>query len=218
MARFLAIVFLLLSAGSASAENVRFPSVAVGTSAAGPEITGWLYRPSGAGPFPAIVLAHTCGGVSEHTNVWGKLLASWGYVVVAPDSRRRLLSVLRAAVRPRRRRAAPDPDRGEGRLDSRRQLPKAAGGRFRSARAGRCGLLSQRLSQLRQQGAGPHGHRGGRQEPPPGLRSGSRNRRRSTHQGVLRQVFTVAVILSAAKDLMPVASGDEVLRCAQDDR
>jgi len=25
------------------------------------------------------------------------------------------------------------------------------------------------------------------------------------------------VILSAAKDLMPVASGDEVLRCAQDD-
>src|SRR6266550_7693932 len=26
------------------------------------------------------------------------------------------------------------------------------------------------------------------------------------------------VILSAAKDLMPVASGDEVLRCAQDDR
>jgi hypothetical protein len=26
------------------------------------------------------------------------------------------------------------------------------------------------------------------------------------------------VILSAAKDLMPVASGDEILRCAQDDR
>jgi hypothetical protein len=25
------------------------------------------------------------------------------------------------------------------------------------------------------------------------------------------------VILSAAKDLMPIASGDEVLRCAQDD-
>jgi hypothetical protein len=26
------------------------------------------------------------------------------------------------------------------------------------------------------------------------------------------------VILSAAKDLMPVATGDEILRCAQDDR
>jgi hypothetical protein len=29
--------------------------------------------------------------------------------------------------------------------------------------------------------------------------------------------MSVSVILSAAKDLMPVASGDEVLRCAQDD-
>src|SRR5258708_3822963 len=27
-----------------------------------------------------------------------------------------------------------------------------------------------------------------------------------------------SVILSAAKDLMPIASGDEVLRCAQDDK
>jgi hypothetical protein len=27
----------------------------------------------------------------------------------------------------------------------------------------------------------------------------------------------IAVILSAAKDLMPVAIGDEILRCAQDD-
>jgi hypothetical protein len=29
--------------------------------------------------------------------------------------------------------------------------------------------------------------------------------------------FLFRVILSAAKDLMPVASGDEILRCAQDD-
>jgi hypothetical protein len=28
----------------------------------------------------------------------------------------------------------------------------------------------------------------------------------------------LSVILSAAKDLMPVASGDEILRCAQDDK
>jgi hypothetical protein len=30
--------------------------------------------------------------------------------------------------------------------------------------------------------------------------------------------FGAAVILSAAKDLMPAASGDEALRCAQDDK
>jgi dienelactone hydrolase len=86
MRRVLAILLLVLVAGVARAETVRFPSVAVGTVAAGPELSGWLYRPSGAGPFPAIVLAHPCNGVSAHTHTWGKLLASWGYVVLAPDS------------------------------------------------------------------------------------------------------------------------------------
>jgi dienelactone hydrolase len=86
MTRLLAIVFLLLFTGSASAQSVRFPSIAVGSSAAGPEITGWMYKPSGTGPFPAIILAHTCAGVGPHTDVWGKLLVSWGYVVLAPDS------------------------------------------------------------------------------------------------------------------------------------
>jgi dienelactone hydrolase len=86
MIRCLAIAFVMLLAGGASAQGVHFPSVAVGPSAAGPEITAWLYKPSGTGPFPAIVLEHSCAGVNPHTEVWGKLLASWGYVVVAPDS------------------------------------------------------------------------------------------------------------------------------------
>jgi dienelactone hydrolase len=86
MIRLAAIVFAVLFAADASAQGVRFPSVAVGNTAAGPEITGWLYRPDGAAPYPGIVLAHPCNGVSQHTTVWGKLLASWGYVVVAPDS------------------------------------------------------------------------------------------------------------------------------------
>ena len=51
MIRLIAIAFALLMAGSASAQTVRFPSVAVGSSAAGPEISGWMYKPSGAGPF-----------------------------------------------------------------------------------------------------------------------------------------------------------------------
>jgi dienelactone hydrolase len=32
------------------------------------------------------VLAHPCNGVSAHTDGWGRLLASWGYVTLAPDS------------------------------------------------------------------------------------------------------------------------------------
>src|SRR5258708_40152211 len=86
MIRLLAIAFLVLCAGSVSAQPVRFPSVAAGSSEAGPEITGWMYKPSGTGPFPAIILAHSCAGVNPHTDIWGKRLASWGYVVVAPDS------------------------------------------------------------------------------------------------------------------------------------
>jgi dienelactone hydrolase len=86
MRRFLAILLFLLPVGGAAAQPVHFPSVAVGNVPAGPEITGWLYRPQGAGPFPAIVLAHNCAGVSDSTGVWGKRLADWGYVVLAPDS------------------------------------------------------------------------------------------------------------------------------------
>jgi dienelactone hydrolase len=86
MRRTLAILMLLLFAGVAEAEPVHFPSKTVGSVSAGPEISGWLYRPAGAGPFPAIVLAHTCGGVNEHTEMWAKRLVGWGYVVLAPDS------------------------------------------------------------------------------------------------------------------------------------
>jgi dienelactone hydrolase len=86
MRRLLAILLLLLSTDIATAESVHFPSKAVNSVPAGPEISGWLYRPQGAGPFPAIVLAHTCAGVAESTDTWGKLLAGWGYVVLAPDS------------------------------------------------------------------------------------------------------------------------------------
>ena len=86
MSRLLAILFLVLLAGGASAQSVSFPSIAVGSSAAGPEIKGWIYKPAGPGPFRAIILAHSCAGTSPHTDIWGKLLVSWGYLVLAPDS------------------------------------------------------------------------------------------------------------------------------------
>ncbi|MDI1287339.1 MAG: dienelactone hydrolase family protein [Reyranella sp.] len=86
MIRWLAIAFLVLFAGTAAAQSVDFPSVAVGSSAAGPEVKGWVYKPAGPGPFPAVILAHSCAGVNAHTAVWGRLLVSWGYLALAPDS------------------------------------------------------------------------------------------------------------------------------------
>lgn len=86
MRRLLAILLLFLPVGGTAAQTVHFPSVAVGSTPAGPEITGWLYRPDGPGPFPAIVLAHSCAGANANTEAWARRLVSWGYVVLAPDS------------------------------------------------------------------------------------------------------------------------------------
>ena len=86
MLRWLSILALVCASSVAAAQSVSFRGVAVGSIAAGPEVSGQLYKPAGNGPFPAIVLAHTCSGVNPHTATWGRLLAGWGYVVVAPDS------------------------------------------------------------------------------------------------------------------------------------
>jgi dienelactone hydrolase len=52
-----------------------------------------LYRPEGAGPFPAIIALHDCGGIEGHPAAttqlyaeWAKLLVADGFVVIFPDS------------------------------------------------------------------------------------------------------------------------------------
>lgn len=86
MIRLLVVVLLVALGAPAWAQSVSFPSVTVGASPAGPEVKGWVYKPPGNGPFPAIILAHSCAGANSHTDRWGKLLVSWGYLVLAPDS------------------------------------------------------------------------------------------------------------------------------------
>lgn len=54
---------------------------------AGTPLIGYLSRPEGNGPFPAIVIMHGCGGLNTSTRRdWPERLASWGYVVLAVDS------------------------------------------------------------------------------------------------------------------------------------
>jgi dienelactone hydrolase len=52
-----------------------------------------LYRPEGAGPFPAVVALHDCGGLGQHPltdaqvfSEWAQLLVADGFVVLFPDS------------------------------------------------------------------------------------------------------------------------------------
>jgi dienelactone hydrolase len=86
----LVILSLLAAVASARAADfptlIRFPSVALGKIEAGPELTGWIYRPDGPGPFPAIIFAHSCAGYTSRVNDWGWRLAEWGYFVLAPES------------------------------------------------------------------------------------------------------------------------------------
>ena len=102
MRRTVLIVLLCLLAPLARAETVSFPSVAVGRIAAGPAITAYVYRPAGSGPFPAVILMHTCGGMDENMTKWAKRLAGWGYYVLVPDSfgPRGLQNVCKGGFRP----------------------------------------------------------------------------------------------------------------------
>ena len=47
---------------------------------------GYLSRPAGPGPFPAVVLLHWCSGFGLHDIIAAARLKSWGYVALALDS------------------------------------------------------------------------------------------------------------------------------------
>jgi len=49
-------------------------------------LIGYLARPPGAGPFPAVVVLHGCGGFHSEMLSWADRLRSWGYVALAVDS------------------------------------------------------------------------------------------------------------------------------------
>ena len=45
-----------------------------------------LIKPTGPGPFPAVVLMHQCGGLNPAVAAWARAAASHGYVVLLVDS------------------------------------------------------------------------------------------------------------------------------------
>ena len=59
---------------------------AKGITEPGISLNGYLARPEGDGPWAAIVLLHSCAGITEHTEMWSQRLVKWGYVVLSVDS------------------------------------------------------------------------------------------------------------------------------------
>jgi dienelactone hydrolase len=49
-------------------------------------VPAWELRPSGSGPFPAVVLMHGCAGVSPSNHEWSRWFRDQGYVALLVDS------------------------------------------------------------------------------------------------------------------------------------
>ena len=81
----LAASFLVVACQSS---NVSFKAGFLGKpNPDGIDISAILFKPDGKGPFPAVVLLHTCGGLKQHvTDDWPDFLTGHGYVVLTVDS------------------------------------------------------------------------------------------------------------------------------------
>ncbi len=67
--------------------SVSFASSEVATGSGPRNLTGRLRKPEGAGPFPAVVLLHGCGGMQPgRDSLWARMIAGWGYVALQVDS------------------------------------------------------------------------------------------------------------------------------------
>ena len=87
-----AATMLLASAGIAFAaepEKITFSS----NNAEATPLTGYLYRPAGPGPFPAVVALHGCNGlfarngrIQSRNADWADRLNEAGIAVLYPDS------------------------------------------------------------------------------------------------------------------------------------
>ena len=106
LACLMVVVAAGLPASAVAAENVAIPQ---GEGI----LKGVLFKPSGAGPFPAVVALHGCNGLVNSSGVigrryrdWGERLAAAGFAVVYPDSFTTRGIKSQCAVRERRARSA----------------------------------------------------------------------------------------------------------------
>ncbi|MDI4235221.1 dienelactone hydrolase family protein [Bradyrhizobium sp. Arg237L] len=87
-------LLLALISTARAQEKVSFPSTDSDLTGGTPTIiNGYLYRPSGPGPFAAVVSVHGCDGAANEKGevrplygTWGEVLSQKGYVVLLIDS------------------------------------------------------------------------------------------------------------------------------------
>lgn len=80
----LLITAALLCCSCAAYQSVSFKSAPIVENSL--VIDGFLYKPEGNGPFPAVVVLHGCSGVDYHHRAWAKQIKEWGYIALIVDS------------------------------------------------------------------------------------------------------------------------------------
>ncbi len=84
--RFIAVGLTLLIA-ACQTTGLTFKSAKSKLSSEDQIVSGLLAKPKGDGPFPAVILLHTCGGVMPHVSRdWPNFLTGEGYAVLTIDS------------------------------------------------------------------------------------------------------------------------------------
>ena len=84
----LILAAVLLPVLAACATGVSFQNAKLGPDDQNPQrVSGLLFKPEGKGPFPAVVLLPSCGGLKSHvTTDWPNYLTGLGYVAMTVDS------------------------------------------------------------------------------------------------------------------------------------
>jgi dienelactone hydrolase len=78
---------LLLGVLTACAGLISFRNASFSEGDTTRTISGLLAKPPGEGPFPAVVLLHTCGGLRPHVYTdWTNYLTALGYATLSVDS------------------------------------------------------------------------------------------------------------------------------------
>lgn len=81
-----AILLATLMGFAAQAHAGRFVEFESGGESNQVRLIGYLARPEGSGPFPAVVVLHGCGGFHQDMLAWADRIRRWGYVALAVDS------------------------------------------------------------------------------------------------------------------------------------
>jgi len=84
----LALVLPFILAHCANLQSERVPLTYDAKSVGGPNSGAplQLWLPPGPGPFPAVLVMHGCGGITDSHRGWAGRLVGWGYAAAIVDS------------------------------------------------------------------------------------------------------------------------------------